>query len=75
MMIHIVFCDKPWVVRGSRLVEELELTVVSQILGVLHEAADRVLQPHLLQFGPQVLGRWSSQRHSHSSHRAISMIC
>jgi len=51
------------------LVEEQELTVMAQILGILHETTDGVLQPHLLQFGPQVLGRWSSQRYSYSSHR------
>lgn len=60
--------NKPWVVRGSRLVEKQELTVLAQVLGVLHETADGVLQPHLLQLGPQILGRRSSNRHGNCSH-------
>lgn len=60
--------------RGSGLVQEQELTVLAQILSVLHEATDGVLQPHLLQLGPQVLGRRSGQRHGYSPHR-VGLLC
>lgn len=39
------------------MVKEQELAIVSLVLGKLHQAADRVLGPHLLEFGTEIL-RW-----------------